>query len=98
MSMRGRSPFPPPIGDRPGSRPVGKRQATRDASGSLSLGRIARTCLVHVWCRACRHDAKIPVEQLLGCHGRDTSLETLRRRSTCSRCGARNADLQVTPD
>jgi hypothetical protein len=98
MSGRSRHPFPPPIDDRQGSRPVGRRPPTTDGRKTVTLGRIARSCLVHVWCRSCLHIANIPVEQLLGCHGPDLPLESLRRRSTCSRCGQRNANLQVVPD
>jgi hypothetical protein len=51
---------------------------------------------ITLWCRTCRHVAlDVDPGEMADLYGAELGVEALRRRARCSRCGARNAGLQV---
>lgn len=60
-----------------------------------TLGAIGERFVIFAFCGECRRDAKLDVQRLIARHGAALSINVLRQRVTCRRCGQRTRTLRI---
>jgi hypothetical protein len=75
-----------------GTRPVEREEPRQRPIVIRTLGDLGERNELYAYCDSCRHSSRLDLAELRERHGPDLSLNALRSRLRCSRCGARSAE------